>query len=144
MLKYTYRKYLFLNCPNSNSRGVRILRYMQASLIFNEKEHYPCSNESLLITQFDIQTLHEFLDSSITEDELKYLKTKEKQKAVKGKNGVIIKRSKEFYKHFKNVVTKEERNLAILNAYFDGYTQVDIAKHLKLSTSLISKVICGG
>ncbi|MDD2449036.1 MAG: hypothetical protein PHS42_06210, partial [Sulfurimonas sp.] len=28
MLKYCYRKYLFLNCPNSNDMGVRILRYM--------------------------------------------------------------------------------------------------------------------
>ncbi len=28
MLKYCYGKYLFLNCPNWNDMGVRILRYM--------------------------------------------------------------------------------------------------------------------
>ena len=142
---YTLIKYIEYNPIEANiSKKVGEYTFTLASLIFNEKEHYPCSNESLLITQFDIQTLHEFLDSSITEDELKYLKEKEKQKAVKDKNGVIIKCSKEFYEYFKNVVTKEERNIAILNAYLDGYTQVDIAKHLKLSTSLISKVVCSG
>ena len=115
-----------------------------ASLIFNSKEHYPCCNESLLINQFDIQTLHEFLDSCISKDELEFLKEKEKQKVVKSTYGVVIKRSKEFEEHFLDVQTKEDRNFAILNAYLDGYSQVDIAFYLKLSKSLISKVIKSG
>jgi len=36
------------------------------------------------------------------------------------------------------------RNFAILNAYLDGYTQVDMASYLKLSKSLISKVVKSG
>lgn len=38
----------------------------------------------------------------------------------------------------------EDRNFAIINAYLDGYSQVDIASYLKLSKSLISKVVKSG
>lgn len=48
--------------------------------------YYLYCNESILLNEFDIQTLHEFLDSSITEDELECLKEKEKQKVVKNKD----------------------------------------------------------
>ena len=40
--------------------------------------------------------------------------------------------------------TKVDRNLAIFNAYLDGYSQVDIASYLKVSKSLISKVVKSG
>ena len=40
--------------------------------------------------------------------------------------------------------TKIKRDLAILSAYKDRYTQVKIATHLKLSTSMISKIIKSG
>ena len=52
--------------------------------------------------------------------------------------------SKEFAKHFEDTGTKVKRNLAIVSAYKDGYTQVQIAKYLKLSTSLVSKVVKSG
>lgn len=74
-----------------------------ASLIINSKEYYPCSNESLLINQFDIQTLHEFLDSCLSEDELNFLKEKEKQKVVKSTDGIVLKCSKKFEEHFKAI-----------------------------------------
>lgn len=43
-----------------------------------------------------------------------------------------------------DVQNKEDRNFAIINAYLDGYSQVDIASLLKLSKSLISKVVRSG
>ncbi len=49
--------------------------------------------------------------------------------------------SKEFLEYFYETDTKIKRDLAILSAYKDGYTQVKIATHLKLSTSMISKII---
>jgi len=115
-----------------------------ASMIFHAKNYYPCSSDSLLVTQFDIQTLHEFLDSSMTQNELEYLKEKEKQKVLKSKSGIVVKQSKKIEEHFCDIQTKEDRNLAILNAYSDGYTQVSISSHLNLSKSLISKVIKSG
>ena len=56
----------------------------------------------------------------------------------------LLKCSKKFEEHFADIETKNERNLAILNAYLDGYTQVDIASYLKVSKSLISKVVKSG
>ena len=110
----------------------------------NAKDHYPCSSNSILIKQYDLETLHEFLDASITGDELEYLKEKEKQKVVKSDTGISMKRSKQFEEHFYDVQTKDDRNIAMLNAYLDGYTQVDIARYLNVSKSLISKVIGSG
>jgi molybdopterin-guanine dinucleotide biosynthesis protein A len=77
-------------------------------------------------------TLHEFLEASISKDELEFLQEKEKQKVVKSVDGVILKRSKEFEEHFMDIQTKEDRNFAILNAY------------LEVSKSLISKVVKSG
>ncbi|WP_366511628.1 helix-turn-helix domain-containing protein [Sulfurimonas sp.] len=42
------------------------------------------------------------------------------------------------------ISTKADRNLAILNAHQDGYSQADIATYLNVSTSLISKIIKSG
>ena len=95
--------------------------------IFNNLEYYACSKESILLQQFNIKTLSEFLEAAISEKEINYLNEKAKQKVEKSKQGISIRRSKKFKEHFYEVDTKSDRNLAIINAYLDGYTQVDIA-----------------
>jgi len=112
--------------------------------IFNNLDYYPCSKDSILLKQFNLETLNEFLEASISDKELAYLKEKEKQKVEKSKQGTTVRRSKIFEEHFYEVTTKSDRNLAIINAYLDGYTQVDIANYLNVSKSLISKVIKSG
>ena len=142
---YTLIRYIEYNPIEANiTQTVGEYPFTFASLIFNSQEYYPCSNDSLLTQQFDIQTLHEYLDSRLSNNELEFLKEKEKQKVVKSAVGIVLKRSKEFEEHFIDVQTKEDRNFAILNAYLDGYTQVDMASYLKLSKSLISKVVKSG
>jgi REP element-mobilizing transposase RayT len=142
---YTLIRYIEYNPIEAGlSKKVGEYPFAFASLVMNAKDHYPCSNNSILIKQYDLETLHEFLDASITEDELEYLKEKEKQKVVKSDTGIFMKRSKQFEEHFYDVQTKDDRNIAILNAYSDGYTQVDIARYLNVSKSLISKVINSG
>ncbi len=142
---YTLIRYIEYN-PIEAGQAQKVGEYpfTFVSCILNAKDYYPCSKSSILITQYDLETLHEFLDASITEDELEYLKEKEKQKVVKSDTGISMKRSKQFEEHFYDVQTKDDRNIAILNAYLDGYTQVDIARYLNVSKSLISKVINSG
>lgn len=142
---YTLIKYIEYN-PIEAGLAQKVSEYpfTLASSIFNAKEHYPCSNQSLLIQEFDIRTLHEFLDSSLTQEELEYLQEKEKQKVLKSSDGITMRRSKKFEEHFADVETKNDRNFAIQNAYLDGYSQVDIALYLKVSKSLISKVVKSG
>ncbi len=142
---YTLIRYIENNPIEAGiSKKVSQYPFTLASLIFRTKDTYPCSNESLLIKEFDIKTLHEFLDTSLSEDELQYLQKKEKHKVLKSNDGIIVKCSKEFKEHFAGVGTKSERNSAIINAYLDGYSQVAIAKYLKVSKSLISKVMKNG
>lgn len=43
-----------------------------------------------------------------------------------------------------DIQNRDDRNFAIINAYLDGYTQAEIANHLNLSKSLVSKVIKSG
>ena len=142
---YTLIKYIENN-PLEASLTTKVGKYAYtlAHLLFNNKTHYPCCNDSILIKEFDLKTLNEFLGEPISEDELKYLKTKEKQKIYKQDDKIQITQSKKFLEHFNEIDTKIKRDLAILNAYKDGYTQVEIASHLKLSTSLINKVVKSG
>jgi REP element-mobilizing transposase RayT len=98
---YTLVKYIECNPIEAGlTQKVGEYPFTLASLIFSKKEHYPCSNESLLLKEFDIQTLHEFLGSPLTKDELEYLQEKEKQKVLKSSDGIIMKRSKKFEEHF--------------------------------------------
>ena len=123
---------------------VTLYQYTLAHQIFNAKIYYPCCEESILIKEFDIKTLNEFLDEPLTKKELEYLKIKEKQKIVKQDNGIKISQSKQFEEHFHDISTKQDRNLAIVNAFLDGYSQASIATYLNLSKSLISKVVKSG
>ena len=80
----------------------------------------------------------------MSEKELEYIKTKEKQKILKEDGILHVKQEKQFQEHFYDVCTKVDRNLAILNAHQDGYSQANIATYLNVSTSLISKVVKSG
>ncbi|MDF1876211.1 transposase [Sulfurimonas sp. SAG-AH-194-L11] len=118
--------------------------YTLAHQVFNGQSYYTCCEESLLLKEFDATTLSEFLDAPISKKELQYLQTKEKQKILKVDNGVTVLQSKELKRHFCDFTSKQERNMSILNAYHDGYSQASIANYLKLSKSLISKIIKSG
>jgi len=142
---YTLIRYIENNpLEASISDKVSQYSYTLSYLLFNHKTYYPCCNESLLIKEFDITTLNEFLGEPLNQKELQYLKSKAEQKIYKQDNGIKISQSKDFQEHFYDISTKLDRNLAILNAYEDGYTQVSIATYLGLSTSLVSKVIKSG
>ncbi len=142
---YTLIRYIEYNPVEAGlAQSIGEYPYTLSSLIFNAKEHYPCSNESLLIKSFDIRSLSEFLEKPINEEELEYLKEKQKQKIKRTGDGIKISQSKKFEEHFTNIQDKEDRNLSIINAYSDGYTQSSIAQYLNVSKSLVSKVIKSG
>ena len=52
-----------------------------------------------------------------------------------------MKSGKSLNEHFKDTKSKQERNSAILEALNDGYAQIEIAKYLGVSRSLVSKII---
>ena len=77
------------------------------------------------------------LDVPISSEESEYLQTKQKQKIEKTDDGMKISCSQQFEEHFYDVQSKQDRNLAIINTYLDGYTQAAIAEYLGVSKSLI-------
>ena len=94
-----------------------------------------------MFQDFNINDLVEFFDIKLTKDEL--LKIDEKQKSIINKSTykeqIQNKKSLDYY--FKNIRTKEERNIAIKNAYNNSHSQVDISRYINLSESSISKVV---
>ncbi len=142
---YTLIRYIENN-PVEAGICVRVGEYpftLAASLL-TAKAYHPCSKASILINEFDMQTLMELLDVPMSEEEMNVIKKVQKEKIEKTGEGFKVSCSIAFEEHFYDVQSKEQRNIAIINAYLDGYTQADIARYLNLSKSLISKVIKSG
>jgi len=91
-----------------------------------------------------MQTLSTYLEAPFTKKEQESLEIKEKQKIDKEDGIVTVRCTKHLDEHFIDIESKIDRNFAIVNAYIDGYTQADISKYLKLSNSLISKIVKSG
>lgn len=113
-------------------------------MIFTNKKYYSCCKESILLNQFDIKTLSDFLELPITQTDLEFLEEKKKQKIEKENNTIIIKCEKNLNEYFNKSKSKQQRNAAMISAYLDGYTQVNIADFLNISKSLVSKVVKSG
>ena len=139
---YTLIRYIEFNPLEAEmAKKVGEYPYTLASLIFNNQEHKECCQESLLLKQYDIETLSEFLNVEFTEEEQKYLQEQQKRKIKKGSNGILLSKIKTLDEHFVEVKNKIERNKATMRAYKDGYKQVEIAQYLGLSKSHVSKVL---
>jgi len=115
--------------------------YTLASTLFGRAETIPCAKESILIQDFSPQTLIEFLETELSEEEFNALQQEQKRKISIENEDIKVTRSKTLNEHFNDTVSKQERNRAIIEAFKDGYTQSSIANYLNLSTSLICGVI---
>ena len=109
--------------------------------LINSKNYIYSARKSIMFIDFSINDLSEFLDIRLSEDDL--LKIYEKQKTIleKSEYKKEIKNKKYLTYYFKNITTKQERNLAIRKAYNHNHSQVDISKYVKLSESSISKIV---
>mgnify|MGYP000046918404 CR=1 FL=1 len=142
---YTLIRYIENNPVEAGiSERVGDYPFTLAACLLNAKVHHPCSRTSLLKNEFDIQTLTEFLDVPMLQEEMNRIRKMQKEKIEKTDEGLRVSCCKAFEEHFSDVESKPERNIAIINAYLDGYTQADIARYLNVSKSLISKVIKSG
>ena len=139
---YTLIRYIEYNPVNAGLSGhIGDYKFTLAYSVFKAKEHYPCCNDSLLLRQFDLETLGGFLDIAMSEDELEFLEREQKRNIEKIDDAIVLAQSRSLAEHFKDVGTREERNRCIVKAYADRYTQKVIANYLGVSTSLVSKVI---
>ncbi len=112
--------------------------YTLSGAIFGQATVPSCSMESILIQKYDKQELIEFLGSDLTRDELGALEDEKRKKITIEKKGVKLQRDVPLGEYFKDITSKQDRNLAMKKAYEDGYTQGQIAKHLNVTTALVS------
>ncbi len=100
-----------------------------------------CAEHSQLKTLLKEEGILGHLALDLTTDETEYLKKEQTRKIEIKEHELKLQKSKTLQEHFEVEAGKDERNIAIINAIDDGYTQASIAKHLDVSTSAISKIV---
>jgi len=142
---YTIIRYIEQNPVEAGIvNDIKEYPYTLASSLINKKEIILCAKDSKLIKELEYVNVQDIIGVKLNEDELKILNEIEHQKSMKKENKNTYAYSKNLKEHFHNVKTKSLRNLAIINALDDGYTQSQISNYLGLSKSLISKVVKSG
>ena len=115
--------------------------YTLASTILGKVEIIPCAKNSLMLEQYSIKELADFLNKPLSEDEIEALEEEKSKKLSKNDNEVKQEKGKKLETYFSSSMSKMERNIAMREAYFDGYSQTSIAKELGLTSALISYTI---
>jgi DNA-directed RNA polymerase specialized sigma subunit len=118
--------------------------YTLAYTIFTNDETMLCTKASMMIENFSIQELAEFLEAETSEEEWDVLEQEQRRKVSVEDEQIKVACSKTLHEHFQDAISKQERNCAITKAFKDGHTQSSIAKHLQLSPSMICGVIKNG
>ncbi|MEA3330839.1 MAG: transposase [Campylobacterota bacterium] len=112
--------------------------YTLGSTILSKMEIVPCAKNSLILEQYNIKELADFLDKPLSEDEIKTLEKEKSKKLKKNSDSIKQEQSKELDKYFSKDMNKTERNIAMQEAYLDGYSQTSIAKELGVTSALVS------
>lgn len=111
-----------------------------ASVLNDNQEVIPCAKNSKILKEINYEGMRERLELALSKKELKNLQSLQKRKIVVEENSYKYINNKTLKEYFKNYKSKKERNIIILEALKDSYTQAQIARHLKLSCSIISKI----
>jgi len=118
--------------------------YTLGAALLAKNEIIPCAQASKLVAELTYENIEAIIGITINEEDLEILGTIEKQKVLVDEQHAKLAYGKSLKEHFKEAVTKTERNKAIFNALNDGYTQAAVSKWLGVSRSLISKVVKSG
>ena len=142
---YLLIRYIENNPLKANlSKRVGEYPFTLASNLINHIPVIPCAESSLMIKEFDTESLEGVLEIELTDEERKLLDTEQKRKITEDDNGDIsISRSRTLEEHFQDSCGKQARDAAVYNAYLDGYPQSEIAKQIGKSASLVSKIVKG-
>jgi len=77
---------------------------------------------------------------ALSKDELEILEIEKSKKIIQKEYKIRQERSISLQEYFNNIITKDDRNKAILKALDDGYRQSEIAKYLNISCATVSKI----
>jgi len=111
--------------------------YTLGSVIANKQTPIPCAKESKLLQELHYDNIQEIIGVELDDEANEQLKEIQSQKVKIKDNQKRVLKEKSLEEYFKDF----ERNEAIKNAFEDGYTQAEIAKYIKLSRSMVSKIL---
>lgn len=117
--------------------------YTLGSVLLNALEIPTCCMSSILVKQYDINTLIDFLGEKLSKQEIKKLEEEKKKKIIIKDNETIVKCKKELSTYFIKGMNKKKRNISIYQAYIDGYTQASISKEVGISDAMICVIVKG-
>jgi len=139
---YTLIRYIEQNSIEAGLvENVAEYPYSLGSVIANGVTPVSCSLKSKLIKELNYENIQEMIGIKLSDNELEILEKIKHQKIVQKENGNRQAYEKSLDEHFFEYKTKQERNGRIVEALEDGYTQIEVAKFLNLSRSLISKIV---
>jgi len=95
----------------------------------------------MLVEQYDINTLADFLDKPLSAEEIQDLEIEKQKQIIKVKDKAVSNKVKELDTYFDASMDKQTRNNAIIEAYKDGYTQASIAKVIGLSDAMVCMIV---
>jgi hypothetical protein len=117
--------------------------YTLGSVLLGKMDMPKCCTNSMLVKQYDIDTLADFLDKALSKEEVKDLELEKKKKITVNEDKAIQDQKKELSSYFDRSMDKQKRNSAIVEAYKDGHTQASIAKEIGISDAMVCIVIKG-
>jgi len=139
---YTLIRYIEQNPIEAGlAKEVTEYPYTLGSVIANNTQPVSCCLHSKLLTELKYKNIQEIIGVSLSDEELEMIESLKHQKIIEKDS---IKRqayTKSLDEHFKDTKSKQERNSAILEALNDGYAQIEVAKYLNVSRSLVSKIV---
>jgi len=115
--------------------------YTLGSVIANGVTPAPCTLNSKLLAELDYENVQEIIGIKLNDEELEILEKIKHQKIVTKDKINKPAYEKNLKEHFKSSKTKKDRNDSMRKAVDDGYSQIAIANFLKVSRSLVSKVL---
>jgi len=115
--------------------------YTLGSVIANGVTPAPCCLHSKLLEELDYENVQEMIGIKLNDEELETLEKIKHQKIIQKENVNRQAYEKNLEMHFEGFKTKAERNDMMLEALEDGYTQIEVARYLGVSRSLVSKVV---
>jgi REP element-mobilizing transposase RayT len=142
--EYLYRtiKYIAYNPIEAGMvQHVRAYPYTLASVLLRGEDAPVCTRASLLIKQYDIETLSAYLHEPLSTEEITLLQQERTQKISIEENKAKPQIKRELESYFDKSMNKDHRNRAIYEAYRGGHTQKSISQELGLSDAMVSIII---
>jgi hypothetical protein len=113
--------------------------YTLCAVIVNKQKSAACTRRSRLLREISYENIQEIIGAALDDEAHEQLKEIQAQKIIQKDDVKQVAYSKSLEEHFKDT----ERNEAIHKALEDGYTQAKIAAYLRVSRSLVSKILKG-